>query len=180
MSQSLALLRRQRTDDLTKLADQHMQHDLQFEDRDALKSAASTVSLWTTVGSAVGIGLGLYAAVRLRSTRKAFFAAVRAQERPTKVVFADGRTEPIPDLTPLLKPTTLGDFATYFFASAGGLFLGGELGFAAGAASASSSISADPERRKRIETAFRRFRADVLRREADELDKGANVSELML
>jgi hypothetical protein len=39
-----------------------------------------------------------------------------------------GFLEPIPDLTPLLKPTTLGDFATYFFASAGGLFLGGELG----------------------------------------------------
>ena len=37
-------------------------------------------------------------------------------------------TESIPDLTPLLKPTTLGDFATYFFASAGGLLLGGELG----------------------------------------------------
>lgn len=36
--------------------------------------------------------------------------------------------EPIPDLTPLLKPSTLGDFATYFFASIGGLFLGGELG----------------------------------------------------
>jgi hypothetical protein len=31
-------------------------------------------------------------------------------------------------LTPLLKPTTLGDVATYFFASLGGLFLGGELG----------------------------------------------------
>lgn len=36
--------------------------------------------------------------------------------------------ESIPDLTPLLKPTTLGDVATYFFATAGGLFLGGELG----------------------------------------------------
>lgn len=36
--------------------------------------------------------------------------------------------ESIPDLTPLLKPTALGDFATYFFAGAGGLLLGGELG----------------------------------------------------
>ncbi|KAJ5082894.1 hypothetical protein N7532_011937 [Penicillium argentinense] len=180
MTESFALLRRQRTDDLSKLADQHMQHDLQPEDRNALKSAASTVSLWTTVGSAVGIGLGLYAAIRLRSTRKAFFAAVRAQERPTSVVFADGRTEPIPDLTPLLKPSALGDFATYFFASAGGLFLGGELGFAGGAASGSRSITADPERQKRIEAAFRRFRADVLRREADELDKGASVSGVMI
>lgn len=40
----------------------------------------------------------------------------------------DKISEPIPDLTPLLKPTTLGDVATYFFASLGGLFLGGELG----------------------------------------------------
>jgi hypothetical protein len=92
MSESFALLRRRRSDDLAKLADQHLQNDLQADDRDALKSAASTVSLWTTVGSAVGLGLGLYAAIRLRSNRKAFFAAIRAQEKPTKVVFADGRT----------------------------------------------------------------------------------------
>ncbi|KAJ5679736.1 hypothetical protein N7462_007980 [Penicillium macrosclerotiorum] len=180
MSESIALFRRHRSDELAKLADQHLQHDLQAADRDALKSAASSVSLWATVGSAIGLGLGLYAAIRLRSTRRAFFAAVRAQEKPTQVVFADGRTEAIPDLTPLLKPTTLGDFATYFFASAGGLFLGGELGFAGGAAKGSRSITADPETKKRIETAFRRFRADVLRREADALDKGANVSEIML
>lgn len=38
------------------------------------------------------------------------------------------RAESIPDLTPLLKPTALGDYATYLFASAGGLLLGGELG----------------------------------------------------
>ncbi|KAJ5807011.1 hypothetical protein N7474_010603 [Penicillium riverlandense] len=179
MTESLAVLRRRRSDDLAKLADEHLQQDLQASDRDKLKSAASTISVWTTVGSAVGISLGLFAAIRLRSTRKAFFAAVRAQERPTKVVFADGRTEPIPDLTPLLKPSTLGDVATYFFASAGGLFLGGELGFAGGAASGSRSISADPESKKRIETAFRKFRADVLRKEADSLDQGANVSEVM-
>lgn len=109
--------------------------------------------------------------------------------------------EAIPDLTPLLKPTTLGDFATYFFAGAGGLLLGGELGksrlpvplcssrnadrctfitgLAGGAASASSSISKDAESRQRIETAFRRFRADVLRKEADELDKGSSVWDKM-
>jgi hypothetical protein len=45
-----------------------------------------------------------------------------------KITITDRETEAIPDITPLLKPTTLGDFATYFFASAGGLFLGGELG----------------------------------------------------
>ncbi|KAF7713658.1 Uncharacterized protein PECH_001131 [Penicillium ucsense] len=179
MSESIALMRRRRSDELHKLADEHFQHDLQAADRDALKSAASTVSRWTTIGSAVGLGLGLFAAIRLRSSRKAFFDAIRAQERPTKVVFADGRTEALPDLTPMLKPTTLGDVATYFFASLGGLFLGGELGFAGGAASGSRTITADPERRQRVETAFRRFRADLLRREADSLDKGASVSEIM-
>jgi hypothetical protein len=98
MSESFALLRRRRSDELAKLADEHLQHDLQADDRDALKSAASSVSFWTTLGSAAGLGLGLYAAIRLRSTRKAFFAAVRAQERPTKVVFADGRTGKFKDL----------------------------------------------------------------------------------
>ncbi|PKX91263.1 uncharacterized protein P174DRAFT_395241 [Aspergillus novofumigatus IBT 16806] len=179
MPESSFSIRSRRGDELTRLADQHMQHDLQPEDRDVLKSAASRVSLWTTVGSAVGIGLGLYVAFRLRSTRKAFFQAFRAAEKPTQVVFADGRTEAIPDITPLLKPTTWGDFATYFFASAGGLFLGGELGLFAGAASGSRSIAKDPERRKRIENAFRKFRADVLRKEADALDRDENVFDKM-
>ncbi|KAJ5328888.1 hypothetical protein N7452_009278 [Penicillium brevicompactum] len=179
MSESFALLRQRRSDELTKLADEHIQHDLQPEDRDKLKAAASSISLWTTVGSAVGVSLGLFAAMRLRSTRRAFFSAIRAQERPTKVVFEDGRTESIPDLTPLLKPTTLGDFATYFFASAGGLLLGGELGFAGGAAKATSGISSEPESKRRIETAFRRFRSDLLRKQADAIDKGDNSSGLV-
>jgi hypothetical protein len=92
MSESFAILRQRRSDELAKLADEHIQHDLQPSDRDALKSAASSISFWTTVGSAVGVSLGLFAAIRLRSTRKAFFSAVRAQEKPTKVVFEDGRT----------------------------------------------------------------------------------------
>ena len=92
MSESIAVLRRRRSDQLARLADEHLQHDLQAEDRDKLKTAATRVSLWTTVGSAIGLSLGLFAAIRLRSTRKAFFSALRAQEKPTQVVFADGRT----------------------------------------------------------------------------------------
>jgi len=92
MSESFAILRQRRSDELAKLADEHIQHDLQASDRDKLKAAASSISLWTTVGSAVGVSLGLFAAFRLRSTRKAFFSAIRTQERPTKVVFQDGRT----------------------------------------------------------------------------------------
>jgi hypothetical protein len=92
MSESFAILRQRRSDELAKLADEHLQHDLQSGDRDKLNAAASSISLWTTVGSAVGVSLGLLAAIRLRSTRKAFFSAIRAQEKPTKVIFEDGRT----------------------------------------------------------------------------------------
>jgi hypothetical protein len=92
MSDSIAILRQNRSDELAKLADQHMQHDLQPNDRDKLKAAASSISLWTTVGSAVGVSLGLLAAIRLRNTRKALFSAMRAQEKPVKVIFENGRT----------------------------------------------------------------------------------------
>ena len=92
MSESFAILRQRRSDELAKLADEHLQHDLQSGNRDKLNAAASSISVWTTVGSAVGVSLGLLAAIRLRSTRKAFFSAIRAQEKPTKVIFEDGRT----------------------------------------------------------------------------------------
>ena len=81
-------------------------------------------------------------------------------------------TEPIPDITPLLKPTTFGDIATYVLFAAGGVFTGGELGLLGGSAMASRRISSDPESRARIETAFRKFKADALRKQADQLDGG--------
>lgn len=80
--------------------------------------------------------------------------------------------EPIPDLTPFLKPTTLGDFAAYTFFAAGGLFFGGELGLLTGSYSANRAIMSDPESKKRIDAAFRKFRAEVLRSEAAALEKG--------
>jgi hypothetical protein len=49
----------------------------------------------------------------------------------------------------------------------------------AGSTSASRSITRDPERRKRIENAFRKFKADVLRKEADALDHGKDVWDIM-
>lgn len=71
-----------------------------------------------------------------------------------------------------MKPSTIGDVATYTFFGAGGLFLGGELGALTGSYSASSTLSKDPVSKKRIELAFRRFRADVLRKEAEDLENG--------
>lgn len=76
-------------------------------------------------------------------------------------------------MMPFLRPSPLGDFAAYTFFGAGGLFLGGESGALAGSYSAHKTISQDPESRKRIERAFRSFRADLLRKQADKLETGA-------
>ena len=78
-------------------------------------------------------------------------------------------------MTPLLRPRTFGDITTYTFFSLGGLLLGGETGQLTGSASAARTMSSDPDSRKRIETAFRKFKAEVLRKEADELDGGKGV-----
>jgi len=83
--------------------------------------------------------------------------------------------EPVPDIAPLLRPTTLGDFATYLFFSAGGLFIGGETGLLTGSYAANRTLTRDSDTKRRIEAAFRRFRADVLRREAERLDGGESV-----
>ena len=85
--------------------------------------------------------------------------------------------EPIPDVTDKMAPTKAGDIAAYSLLGLGSLFLGGELGFVSGTASAARSISKDPEARARIETAFRRFRADALRKEADRLDGGEKIMD---
>lgn len=84
-------------------------------------------------------------------------------------------TEPIPDVTNLVKPTVWGDVAAYFFFTAGGLFVGGETGLVTGYFSAGRLITKDPASRERIEKAFSKFKADALRQEADKLDGGQSV-----
>ncbi|KAH8648544.1 hypothetical protein BX600DRAFT_555022 [Xylariales sp. PMI_506] len=162
-------------EDLARLAEEHYKHDLNDSDREVLQKAAGRVSFPAAVGTLVGLGLGVYAAFRLRKFRVEMFRAFRTAEKPTHVVFAGGKTEPIPDMTPYLQPTRLGDFATYFFFGLGGTFLGGELGFLLGTWSAARLISSDTDRKKRIETAYRRFKADYLRSEAKRLEAGGSV-----
>jgi hypothetical protein len=90
-SESLAAFRRHAGDELGALADQHMKHDLNKHDRDALRSAAGKFGTHTTIGSLVGLGLGVFLAYRVRMGRRAMFDALRATEKPTHIKFADGR-----------------------------------------------------------------------------------------
>ena len=85
---------------------------------------------------------------------------------------AHAPTESIPDVSPLLKPNKWADFATVFFFGLGGVFLGGETGFLSGTWSATRLITADVQRRNRIEEAYRRFRVDYLKGEIKNLEAG--------
>ncbi|KAK3713812.1 hypothetical protein LTR37_008298 [Vermiconidia calcicola] len=170
-SDSLAVFRKGLGPDLNALAEKHIQHDLRQSDRDALRKGASTASTHVSVGSLLGMTLGIFLAYRLRTNRAAMFKAFKAQEKPTAVRFAGGREEPIPDLTRIMKPSTLGDVATYTLLGAGGLFFGGETGLLTGTLRARQQIGSDRESRERIETAFRSFQADALRKQADALDR---------
>jgi hypothetical protein len=44
---------------------------------------------------------------------------------------------------------------------------------------AARGISSNPESRARIETAFRKFKADALRKQADQLDGGKGTLDTM-
>jgi hypothetical protein len=88
---SFALSRKNASHELAQLAEEHMKHDLQQSDRDALKDASRKFSTFTAIGSLVGLGLGALLAVRVRRARTEYFKAFRAIEKPTHVKFADGR-----------------------------------------------------------------------------------------
>jgi hypothetical protein len=57
-----------------------------------LKAAAQRFQRHALIGSVVGIGLGVLLASRVRGARVRMYNAFKAQEKPTAVVFKDGRT----------------------------------------------------------------------------------------
>jgi len=168
---SLAVFRKGLGPDMSALAEKHLQHDLTPSDREALKSAARTVSLHTSIGSIIGLSLATLLAFRIRSNRRAMFRAFKTSEKPSAVRFADGREETLPDLTPLLRPSRVGDVATYTLLGFGGLFFGGETGLLTGSFQARRSIAKDGDSSQRIQDAFKRFQADALRTQANMLEQ---------
>ncbi|KAJ4135252.1 hypothetical protein NW768_004874 [Fusarium equiseti] len=178
MPESLAAFRSGRSKDLHGLAEEHLQHDLNQEERDILKRAGSKVSTHAKLGSLIGAGFGIYCAFRLRSMRLAYFNAFRAMEKPVAVQFADGRTQPIPDISDKLSPSKWGDAATYFFFAVGGTFLGGELGLISGTTSASRTITKKPEVKARIEEAFKNYRIDAMKEEIKQLEGKSKFEQL--
>ena len=96
---AIAAFRRSRGGELAELAEQHLKHDLRQSDRDLLRDASSRVSLYTTIGTLAGVGLGALLAFRVRQARTRIWTAFKAKERPTAVKFADGREGAICPIT---------------------------------------------------------------------------------
>lgn len=91
---AIAALRRGRNGQLAELAEiaeKHFQQDMSPEDRQVLKKATNKVSIYTSVGTALGIGAGLFLAFRFRQARIRTWESFKAREKPVAVRFADGR-----------------------------------------------------------------------------------------
>eukprot|EP01113_Clastostelium_recurvatum_P007130 TRINITY_DN132_c0_g1_i2.p1 TRINITY_DN132_c0_g1~~TRINITY_DN132_c0_g1_i2.p1 ORF type:complete len:181 (+),score=38.35 TRINITY_DN132_c0_g1_i2:91-633(+) len=175
---SFAMMRKHVGKEFADLAEQHYKHDLTQGDRDTLQSAAAKVGMASTIGSVLGLGVGMILAYRVRSMRTRMFQTFRAAEKPTHVQFEGGRTEAIPDVTPLLRPSLIGDVAAFSFFGLGGAFLFGELGLLGGSALAKRDLTKDAETKRRIENAFKNFRVDALRKQADMIEKGTGAELL--
>ncbi|PYH88048.1 hypothetical protein BO71DRAFT_339714 [Aspergillus ellipticus CBS 707.79] len=156
--------------ELVRLADDPLQRTLRLQDRDALRDAARSILAGNVAGTLIGSGLGVWSAFRLRRARRAFARVFRVHDRPSHLFFRSGHIEDIPDVTPLLKSHILGDIAACIFGTAGGFFIGSQIGFYLGTSNAGSILTRDIEGGKRIAKASMKSRAAELREEADMLD----------
>lgn len=90
---SLAAFRKHtQHDELAQLAESHFKNDLTADDKEVLKGAAGTISLHSSIGSVVGLGLGCLLAYRVRSLRKSWFTQFQASDAPRQVIYASGKT----------------------------------------------------------------------------------------
>jgi len=115
----------------------------------------------------IGINLGFLFAYRIRANRNAIMTALGAFDRPSHVVFPNGRVGAVPELTPLLRPAGRSDYLTFTIFPISGFLFGGLTGMFTGVSSASRMLTKDPESEKRMGRAFSEFAAETHRKEAD-------------
>lgn len=122
------------------------------------------------MAAALGLGIGLWGTLALRRRRIVFYNASKTIETPIALQFKDGHSVPFPDI--IQPPSTFHTLFTGFLFATAGIFIGGEIGLLTGSISAKGAITRDEASKKRIDAAFRRLKADVMRKQADMIEKG--------
>ncbi|KAL8791608.1 MAG: hypothetical protein Q9195_005813 [Heterodermia aff. obscurata] len=157
--------------DLKLLTEQRYQRDLSDSDREVLENAARKLRTYVTAGKILGLGLGLFSAFRIRRSKMQKYTAFHTQEKPLHVVFADGRIEAASGLSTVSKPSKFGHVATYTLLGLCGCAIGRDAGGFLGHMSNRKSLNQDPNLKVRVEELHQQLRAEILRKEADALDK---------
>ncbi|KAL8777151.1 MAG: hypothetical protein Q9213_007983 [Squamulea squamosa] len=87
--------------------------------------------------------------------------AFKAAQQPTAVIFANGRGEALPSLS--AKPSRIKSALIYTTFTSVGLGFGIVSGFTTGFLAADEKLKKDMESRRRIMTAYKRYRAGLLK-----------------
>ena len=78
--------------EVRKIVVHHWEDDLSESDRCAIQTAQRTLNRYFAIGGLAGLGLGLLGARGIRASRTGLLRALRADARPSHVVFPSGRT----------------------------------------------------------------------------------------
>jgi len=93
--------------------------------------------------------------------------ALGAFDRPSHMVFPNGRVGAVPELSPLIRPAGRSDYLTCTIFPISGILFGGIIGSFTGVSSPSRTLTKDPESERRMGRAFSEFAAEEHRKEAD-------------
>jgi len=153
---------------LENFTEGHYEHDLSPEDRSKLQIAASSRKTHVNIACLIGVNLGFLFAYRIRANRNAVLTALGAFDRPSHVVFPNGRVGTVPELRPLLRPAGRSDYLIFTIFPISGFLFGGITGMFTYVSSSSRMLTKDPESERRIGRAFSEFAAETHRKQADE------------
>lgn len=138
-------------------------------DRLLMTTAERRHSAIVSLGTVIGLSLGLAFAYCRRRSAHQLYQTFLAKETPSSAKFYDGRETFLPDITAssYFKPTTTGAVATYVGLGIGGLIIGGGIAMALGCKVRERTIYGDAEAAKRIEYINFNMAIEVLKKLID-------------
>ncbi|KAG8531817.1 uncharacterized protein KY384_003453 [Bacidia gigantensis] len=152
-----------------------LKDDLTASDHKTIKSAYRNYKERVYISAFVGLGLGVYTAYRFRQRRwRAYHAALKtATDLLRHIKPYDKRNRP----AVVIRPSYLGDLATYLALGGFGLDFGGEIGVTIADRRVGRIITEDVECTERITQSSKKAKVEVLRVVADLMKQEADMLE---